>query len=111
MLFRSNTEGKISDGFFDDWCPDFGNTTRYDQDDTLDLPEVFLTISREEGEPKDDYIHTTSQEDEMVMPGSMSHQDEEWLFDSGATCGVTYNRTLMTNMRTSNRPITVGNRE
>jgi hypothetical protein len=53
----------------------------------------------------------TSQENEMVMSGSMSQQDEEWLLDSGATCGVTYDQTLMTDMRTSNRPITVGNGE
>jgi hypothetical protein len=72
----TTTEGKISDGFFDDWCPDFGNTTRYDQEDTLDLPEEFITIGEAE-EPKHDYIYATSQEDEMVMSGSMSHQDEE----------------------------------
>ena len=62
----ANTDGKISNGFFDDWCPDFGNTTRYDQDDTLDLPEGFITIGKEEEEeePKRDYIYATNQEDE-----------------------------------------------
>ena len=34
---------------------------------------------------------------------------EEWLLDSGATSGVTYDNTLMTNMRPSNRKIEIGN--
>ena len=94
----TDTERTTFDSFFDDWCPDFGNTTRYDQDNTFDLPGGFLTI-REEEEHKHDHIYTTSQEDEMVMSGSMPHQDDEWLLDSGATCGVTYDRNLMTDMR------------
>ena len=34
---------------------------------------------------------------------------EEWLLDSGATSGVTYDNSLMTDMRPSNRKIEIGN--
>ena len=43
------------------------------------------------------------------MSRSVSRGDEEWLLDSGATCGVTYERNGMTNMKTSDRHITIGN--
>ena len=34
---------------------------------------------------------------------------EEWLLDSGATCGVTYDKSNMTDLKPSNRLITIGN--
>ena len=36
-------------------------------------------------------------------------ETEEWLLDSGATSGVTYDNSLMTDMRPSNRKIEIGN--
>ena len=36
-------------------------------------------------------------------------QSEEWLLDLGATCGVTYDKTYMTDMKPSDRKITIRN--
>ena len=46
---------------------------------------------------------------EYVGSVSKVGHSEEWLLDSGATCGVTYNNTYMTDMKPSNREITIGN--
>ena len=59
IIDSTDTEGTTLDSFYDDWCPDFENTTGYDQEDTFDLPEGFLTIrevEEKEEELKDDYI-------------------------------------------------------
>ena len=87
------------DSFFDDWCPDFGNTDKYsnqDKDEFADLPDGFL--SDDENKIEDEAIYTSTYENETVMSGSVSRGDEEWLLDSGATCGVTYERNGMTNI-------------
>ena len=43
------------------------------------------------------------------MSGLVSHGDEGWLLDSGETCGVTYERNSMMNLKTSDRHITIRN--
>jgi hypothetical protein len=47
--------------------------------------------------------------DEYVGSVSKVGQSEEWLLDSGATCGVTYDNAHMTDMKPSDRKITIGN--
>ncbi|KAI2493888.1 PIF1-like helicase [Fragilaria crotonensis] len=57
--------------------------------------------------PRGNYAgHQVSNE---FVGSSGTDNTEEWLLDSGATSGVTYDKTLMTDMRPSNRKIEIGN--
>ena len=47
--------------------------------------------------------------EEYVGSAAQTNGTEEWLLDSGATSGVTYDNTHMTDMRPSNRKIEIGN--
>ena len=49
--------------------------------------------------------------EEYVGSASKVGLSEEWLLDLGATCGVTYNNLHMTDMKPSDREITIGNGE
>ena len=44
-----------------------------------------------------------------VSSASKVGHSEEWLLDSGATCGYTYDNSYMTDMKPSDREITIGN--
>jgi hypothetical protein len=46
---------------------------------------------------------------DYVGSASTTGQAEEWLLDSGATCGVTYDKSHMTDLKPSDRKITIGN--
>ena len=110
------------DDFFDDSCPDFGNNRQYKEEkdeDLLELPDGFLTEEQDfdtnmseklyVNETETDLVFLVDTEDEVVMSGTIEDQEESWLLDSGATCGVTHDDTWMTEMRKSGRQITIGN--
>ena len=104
----SDANGSGLDNFFNNWCPDFGNTDKYsnqDKDDLLNLPNGFLR--NEENKIEDEAIYMSTYKNETVMSGLVSHRDKEWLLDLGATCGVTYKRNGVTNMKTSDCHITI----
>ena len=46
---------------------------------------------------------------DYVGSASTVGQAEEWLLDSGATCGVTYDNNHTTDLKPSDRKITIGN--
>ena len=60
-------------------------------------------------ETETDLVFLADTKDEVVMSGTIEDQEESWLLDSGATCGVTHDDTWMTKMRKSGRQITIGN--
>jgi hypothetical protein len=48
---------------------------------------------------------------DYVGSASTTGQAEEWLLDPGATCGVTYDKNHMTDLKPSDQKITIGNRD
>lgn len=111
------------DGFFDN----FSDSTSYEkeeneEDDTsYELVPFWMSESTSEATASigiEDHLQDISSEEhhvgvttmsDYVGSASVSGIAEEWLLDSGATCGVTYDKTLMTETKPSNRLITIGN--
>ncbi|KAI2492015.1 PIF1-like helicase [Fragilaria crotonensis] len=100
----------IADSFFDF----FDNSITFnDEDLTCDLVPFW-------GNERENIMVTTLEDDDVSIDTAVLSNDyvcaaspvgltEEWLLDSGATCGVTYDNKLMTNLTPSNREITIGN--
>ena len=86
-------------GHFANKCP---NPKKAKSEETDDM-NLFVGVTFADG-PTDS--KTT---EEYVGSASKTGLAEEWLLDSGATCGVTYDNTHMTDMKPSDREITIGN--
>ena len=94
--------------FFDDWAT--GDV--FDNDnDVRDLVPYFKSDELIEEFDLDDFqdqktaVPTTEEYVGLATKGTSEH----WLLDSGATCGVTYSKLGMTNLKPTDRKITIGN--
>ena len=95
-------------GHFANKCP---NPKKAKSDVTDDM-NMFVGVTFTDG-PMDSKPKTVEPEanttDEYVGSVSKVGHSEKWLLDSVATCGVTYDNTHMTDMKPSDREITIGN--
>jgi hypothetical protein len=60
-------------------------------------------------DPVEETVGTVATVYDYVGSASTTGITEDWLLDSGATCGVTYNKSHMTDSKPCNRTITIGN--
>ncbi|KAI2497189.1 gag-polypeptide of LTR copia-type [Fragilaria crotonensis] len=104
----------VADTIADSFSTFFDNSITFnDEDLTCDLVPFW-------GNERENIMVTTLEDDDVSIDTAVLSNDyvcaaspvgltEEWLLDSGATCGVTYDNKLMTNLTPSNREITIGN--
>ena len=80
--------------------------------DAMDDMNMFVGVTFTDG-PRDSKPTNVEPEadttEEYVSSVLKVGRSEEWLLDSGATCGVTYDNSHMTDMKPSDRKITIGN--
>jgi hypothetical protein len=117
----TGSRGTILDTFFDDWADDswdeehgsddVGEFQPYYADNTItedpvlvELEELPYAVAEEQSES----VNVITIAEEFIGSVGVDGQ-ESWLLDSGATCGVTYDKSNMTNMRASDKMITIGN--
>ena len=106
------------DDFFDDWrWGDDSSGNDFDSDDDLGTFTEFFEHDDDDDATMVD-VSDTQEPMEFVNVSSIAEEfagtsalngTEEWLLDSGATCGVTYDKSKMSNMRSSDKRITIGN--
>ncbi|KAI2504715.1 hypothetical protein MHU86_9732 [Fragilaria crotonensis] len=109
------------DDFFDDWRwgddssnddfdfdDDLGTFTEFFEHDTLGDDDATMVDVSETQETME-FVNVSLITEEFVGTSSALNGIEEWLLDSGATCGVTYDKSKMSNMRASDKMITIGN--
>ncbi|KAI2511743.1 hypothetical protein MHU86_2637 [Fragilaria crotonensis] len=118
---HSTEPHEISDTFFDDWADDswdeehgfvdvgefesfFEGNPLTENLMPLEPAETPYMVTEEQSE----YVNTVTITEEFVGSVGVDGQ-EKWLLDSGATCGVTYDKSNMTEMRASDKMITIGN--
>ena len=117
----TSSRGTLVDRFFDDWADDswdeehgfddvgefqpfYADTTATEDPVMVELEELPSAVAEEQLES----VNVTAITEEFV--GSVGVDGHEsWLLDSGATCGVTYDKSNMLDMRASDKQITIGN--
>jgi hypothetical protein len=117
----SNGIDFLPNDFFDDWRWG-GDSSSYNSDSDYNLgtfTEFFEHDTLGDGDATMVDVWETQETLEFVnvssiigeeLAGTLIHNGiDEWLLDSGATCGVTYNNSKMSNMRASDKMITIGN--
>jgi hypothetical protein len=111
----------ILDTFFDDWADDSWDE-EHEFDDVGEFQPFYADSNTSEdpvmveleelqyavAEDKSESVNVITIAEEFVGSVGVDGQ-ESWLLDSGVTCGVTYDKSNMTNMRASDKKITIGN--
>ena len=119
----SNSIKFTPDDFFDDWRwgddsssddfdsdDDLGTFTEFYADDMSGVDDATMMDVLERPDATMESVNVTLvAEDFVAAAGLTGTGTEEWLLDSGATCGVTYDNSKMSNMRASDKMITIGN--
>ena len=98
---------RVSDSFFDTW----------DMNAVFNMPETkpFTPYFKKDDEVTLCDLEATSEGEMTAVPteeyvgAAIRDTSESWLLDSGATCGVTHSKLGMTNLKNSDRKITIGN--
>jgi hypothetical protein len=111
----SNSIDFTPNDFFDDWRwgddfdsdDDLGTFTEFFEHDTLGDGDATMVDVLETQETME-FVNVSSIAEEFVGTSTLNGI-EELLLDSGATCGVTYDNSKMSNMRASDKMITIGN--
>jgi hypothetical protein len=117
----SNSIKFTPDDFFDDWRwgdnslsndfdsdDDLGTFTEFYTDDTSGVDDATMMDVLERPEVTTEYVNVTLVAEDFVAAAGLTGT-KGWLLDSGATCGVTYDNLKMSNMRASDKMITIGN--
>jgi hypothetical protein len=117
----SNSIKFTPDNFFDDWRwgddsssdgfdsdDDLGTFTEFYADDMSGVDDATMMDVLERPEVTKEYVNVTLVADDFVAAAGLTGT-EEWLLDSGAACGVTYDNSKMSNTRASDKMITIGN--
>ncbi len=109
----------IKDTFFDDWADDswhaengffdVGGFQPFYADNTATEDPVMVELEDSCLEDQTEYAKVNVVTDELFVGSVGVDGYKQWLLDSGATCGVTYDKSKVSDMRTSDKMITIGN--
>jgi hypothetical protein len=106
MTGRADDSWDEEHGFDDvgEFQPFYADSNTSEDPVMVELKELPYAVA----EDKSESVNVITIAEEFV--GSVGvNGHESWLLDSGATCGVTYDKSNMTNMRASDKNITIGN--
>ena len=95
-------------GHFANKCPNPKKAKSDATDDMNMCVRVTFTDGPTDSKPTNIEPEADTMEEYVGLASKVGHS-EEWLLDSGATCGVIYDNSHMTDMKPLDREITIGN--